>query len=29
VMSIYTLAFLGGTPFISPVLGVLAEHFGG
>jgi MFS family permease len=29
VMGIYTLAFLGGTPFFSPVLGVLAEHFGG
>lgn len=29
VMGIYTLAFLGGTPFISPLLGVLAVHFGG
>lgn len=29
VMGIYILAFLGGTPFFSPVLGVLADHFGG
>ncbi len=29
VMGVYTLAFLGGTPFFSPVLGVLADHFGG
>ncbi len=29
VMGIYTLAFLGGTPFFSPVLGVLADNFGG
>lgn len=29
VMGIYTLAFLGGTPFVSPLLGVLAEKFGG
>jgi len=29
VMSIYVLAFLGGTPFIAPVLGVVAEQFGG
>lgn len=29
VMGIYIVAFLGGTPFFSPVLGVLASHFGG
>lgn len=29
VMGIYSLAFLGGTPFISPVLGLLAERYGG
>ncbi len=29
VMSIYVLVFLGGTPFISPVLGYLAERFSG
>lgn len=29
VMSIYVLVFLGGTPFIAPVLGVAAEHLGG
>jgi MFS family permease len=29
VMGIYTLVFLGGTPFISPLLGVVAERFGG
>ncbi len=29
VMGIYTLVFLGGTPFISPVLGLIAERFGG
>ena len=29
VMGLYTLAFLGGTPFFSPVVGVLAEQFGG
>ncbi|MGI8416650.1 MAG: MFS transporter [Nakamurella sp.] len=29
VMGVYTLAFLGGTPFFSPVLGVLADNFGG
>lgn len=29
VMGIYTLAFLGGAPFYSPLIGVLAEHFGG
>ncbi|MDQ6656973.1 MAG: MFS transporter [Actinomycetota bacterium] len=29
VMGVYTLAFLGGTPLFSPVLGVLADNFGG
>jgi MFS family permease len=29
VMSIYTLAFLGGTPLIAPILGWVAEQFGG
>jgi MFS family permease len=29
VMGIYTLVFLGGTPFISPLLGLLAERLGG
>lgn len=29
VMSIYVLAFLGGAPVVSPVLGFVAEHFGG
>src|SRR6478735_11388249 len=29
VMGIYTLVFLGGTPFISPLLGLIAERFGG
>lgn len=29
VMSIYVLVFLGGAPFVSPVLGYVAEHFGG
>lgn len=29
VMGIYTLAFLGGAPFYSPLIGVLAERFGG
>jgi MFS family permease len=29
VMGIYVLAFLGGTPFFSPLLGVIADQFGG
>jgi MFS family permease len=29
VMGLYTLAFLGGTPFIAPVLGWFADRFGG
>ena len=29
VMGLYSLAFLGGTPFISPVLGWFADRFGG
>lgn len=29
VMSIYVLVFLGGAPFVSPVLGFVAERFGG
>lgn len=29
VMSIYILVFLGGAPFISPLLGYVAEWFGG
>jgi MFS family permease len=29
VMSIYVLAFLGGAPFISPLLGYVAQWFGG
>ncbi len=29
VMSIYVLVFLGGAPFIAPVLGVAAEAWGG
>lgn len=29
VMSIYVLVFLGGAPFISPLLGYVAEWFGG
>lgn len=29
VMGIYILAFLGGTPFYSPVLGGIAERWGG
>jgi MFS family permease len=29
VMGLYTLAFLGGTPFIAPVLGWFADEFGG
>ncbi len=29
VMGLYTLVFLGGTPFIAPLVGVLAEYAGG
>lgn len=29
VMGLYTLVFLGGTPFIAPLVGVLAERAGG
>lgn len=29
VMGIYSLAFLGGNPFFSPLIGVIAQHFGG
>ena len=29
VMSIYVLVFLGGAPFVSPVLGFVAQRFGG
>ena len=29
VMSIYVLVFLGGAPFVSPVLGFVAQHLGG
>lgn len=29
VMGIYTVGFLGGTPFVSPLLGWSADHWGG
>lgn len=29
VMGLYMVVFLGGTPFIAPLVGVLAEHAGG
>ncbi len=29
VMGLYTLIFLGGTPFVAPLVGVLAERAGG